>query len=367
MNLENILRKLIKFPTVTSDVKTNRKALFLLKKEIEKTNVFYLKTFEKKNYPSLFAAVKRTKKPKILLVSHLDVVPASPKLFVPEKKKNKLIGRGVFDMKFAIACYLKLIFDLKKELKKYDLGIMITCDEEIGGWNGTKFLIDKGYGGHFVFLPDGGHNWFLEEGAKGVLHLKVEAFGRAAHGSRPWQGKNAINLLLEFLEEFKKLFPSEPCGDKFHYHNTFNVGKIEGGKAINQVCSFATLFLDIRYTPETKREEIFDYLRKIKKKIKKIEVKEILNATPFKNNLKIPEIATFKDLAYKIYGIKMKKIFSHGSSDARFFREKNIPVLSTRPRGGGLHQENEWIDLTDLERYYNVFKLWIKEILKNVS
>lgn len=366
MTLENILRKLIKLPTTTSDYRANKEGILWIKNEIKKFHFPYLKIFKKNNYPSLLATTKKTRKPKLLLAGHLDVVPGSSNLlFIPKKKGKKLIGRGVFDMKFAIACYLKLIFDLKEKLKNYDIGIMITCDEEIGGFNGTKFLIDQGYLADFVFLPDGGENWFLEEGAKGVLHLKIEAFGKNAHGSRPWQGKNAISLLFNFLKKFEKNFPLEPCGEKNHYHNTLNIGKIEGGKATNQVCSQAALFLDIRYIPETKEKEILNQIEKIKKETKKIEVKKIVRALPFKNDLRVSEIITFKKIAFKLYGIKIGKIFSHGSSDARFFREKNIPVLSIRPKGGGHHGKNEWIDLKDLERYYNVFKTWVEEIFKN--
>ncbi len=60
-----------------------------------------------------------------------------------------------------------------------------------------------------------------------------------------------------------------------------------------------------------------------------------------------------------MYGIEIGKTLSFGSSDARFFGEKNIPVIVIAPVGGEIHSDNEWIDLEDLGRFYNVLKQWI--------
>jgi len=125
-------------------------------------------------------------------------------------------------MKFAIACYLKLLQNLREDISKYNLGVMITSDEEIGGHNGVKALLDKGYRSKVCFLPDGGREWQFERGAKGAWHLLVESYGKSSHGSRPWQAKNALSQLIDFLNILKKEFTSEPCRDKFHYPNTLN-------------------------------------------------------------------------------------------------------------------------------------------------
>jgi len=48
----------------------------------------------------------------LFLVAHIDVVGAKKELFRAKIKGKKLFGRGAFDMKYAIACYMKLLFDL---------------------------------------------------------------------------------------------------------------------------------------------------------------------------------------------------------------------------------------------------------------
>ena len=48
-----------------------------------------------------------------------------------------------------------------------------------------------------------------------------------------------------------------------------------------------------------------------------------------------------------------------GSSDARFITPKGIPVIMTRPDGGGLHGDDEWLSLSSLEEYYQILKQYV--------
>lgn len=361
--MEEILKRLISFQTISHNKIENKKAIFWIKEKFQKFPLC-LKYFEFSKYPSLLALTKNTKSPKLWLAGHIDVVPGSPCLFEAKIKNGKLVGRGAFDMKFALACYLKLVEDLKNELKNYNFGIMITSDEEIGGFFGTKKILEKGYKGKSVFLPDGGENWKFEIKAKGVLHLKVKSFGKTSHGSRPWLGEGANEKLIEFLKELKKIFKKEPCKIKNHWHSTLTIGKIEGGRATNQVSDFAEAFLDIRYTNSKERKKIERKIRPLSKKFKKIEIEEIVSANPYSVDKKNKFLKIFSRIAYQKFKIKTSFSFSHGSSDARFFIEKGIPTILIRPIGGGHHSENEWIDLKDLKRYYEVLKEFVKMVAK---
>jgi len=48
-----------------------------------------------------------------------------------------------------------------------------------------------------------------------------------------------------------------------------------------------------------------------------------------------------------------------GSSDARYFSQKDIPVIMTRPRSGGSHSDNEWLDLESWRVYYEIFTEYV--------
>ncbi|OHA63654.1 MAG: hypothetical protein A2842_02765 [Candidatus Wildermuthbacteria bacterium RIFCSPHIGHO2_01_FULL_48_25] len=361
MKLEQILKTLIRFKTVTSDQKQNALCLRWIQKQCKKYKVF-TKLIYQASFPSLLITTQKTKTPTLWLGAHVDVVPGSPQVFVPKQKESRLYGRGTFDMKFAVACYLKLLEDLSKKLPRYDFGIMLTSDEEIGGEEGVKYLVAKGYRSKVVFIPDGGQNWDIEKGAKGVLELEVVSKGISAHGSRTWLGGNAITSLMGFLDRIQKLFPQEPCGDTIHWHATCNVGVIEGGKAANQIPDFAKAQLSIRIPSESQTKALLKKIRALEKKFPSIKV-AIVHATPsFRNDFKLSFAELFSRIAKNKYGIKTGLDLSHGTSDARFFVQRGIPAVSVRPQGGGHHGENEWIDLKDLERFYSVFKDFVIQV-----
>jgi acetylornithine deacetylase/succinyl-diaminopimelate desuccinylase-like protein len=352
--MKKILENLIKLKTVSEDKKVNRKALEYIEKEASNLPL-HIKKEQSNGFKSLILTTKKTKKPKILLQAHIDVVPGKEDLFTLKEKDGKYYGRGVYDMKFAIYCYLRLLKELNNDLSNLDLGVMITSDEELGGFNGVGYLLEKGYGADFAFLPDGRSNWEIEEGAKGFIHLKVKATGKEAHASRPWEGENAIEKLNLFLREAKKIFPQ-----KGGYYTTFNIGKIKGGLAGNQVPGFAEALVDIRFVPEKSKEEILRKLNKVKSE--RIRLKEVISSPSFRVDVNNHYFNKFSEIAEKRYKIKRRTAFSHGSSDARFFAAKKIPTLVVKPKGGGHHGPNESIDKKDLERYYQVLKEFILEI-----
>ena len=138
-----------------------------------------------------------------------------------------MYGRGTFDMKFAAACYLKLIDELQDELESYDFGVMFTSDEEIA--NGSvEDMLEQGFysGTEVCVLPDAGNDWEIEASCNGVWFMELTGNGHTAHGSRPWEGDNAIDRLIEGLAQIRHLFGvSKEPGE-----SSLNVGQIEGSR-----------------------------------------------------------------------------------------------------------------------------------------
>ncbi|MDD4990046.1 MAG: M20/M25/M40 family metallo-hydrolase [Candidatus Pacebacteria bacterium] len=363
MSLQKNLEQLVKFKTVTGNYQECQAVLDWIKKEI-KGLPLYIKQLNSNKFQSLVITTQKTKKPIMWLMAHLDVVPGKEELFVPQVKNSKMFGRGANDMKFAIACYLELLKELGNDLSKYNFGVMLTTDEEFGGFDGAGFLTKQGFVSQVVFLPDGEGAWQIEKSAKGVLDLLVESKGKSAHGSQPWLGKNAIENLLNFINTLKNIFPKEPCRIKSHYHATMNVGKIEGGEAINKVPGSAKAFIDVRFTPETSMVSVIKSIQMVKKNFNGISVKVIVSGHSSKIDPKNHFVQTFSKIAYDNFKIKTTFAVSHGSSDARFFAVKNIPVILINPEGDGAHSDKEWIDLKDLERFYFVMKKFVQQTTK---
>jgi acetylornithine deacetylase/succinyl-diaminopimelate desuccinylase-like protein len=309
-------------------------------------------------HPALVVTTQDSMRPDIFLVAHMDVVPASKRLFNPEIAGKKLIGRGAYDMKMAIACYLLLFHELRDRLPELNIGLMLTSDEEEGGMHGVKRLLESGYSSQVAFLPDGGFDWNFEEEAKGVLQIKISARGKSSHSSRPGQGENAIEILIGAISDIHRHF--EELRARFgEYHPTVNVGMIHGGRAVNQVPAFVEANIDIRHPHALAGKELYEDITKLLRRDPRLTVEITAEGASFHVDVRKRPFVQFQKIAREMYGIDIGKVRSNGASDARFFGERDIPILVISPHGGNIHSDEEWVDLEDLTRFYHVLKEWV--------
>lgn len=361
--LTELLTHLIRFPTISGDNATNRAALDWVEQQLEGLPL-NVKRLENHGVPALVAttpAAHNPKSPKLWLLGHMDVVGADPGDFKPVVRNGRLHGRGTHDMKFAIACFIALLQELGPDLKHYDLGLMLTADEEIGGTNGARWLVqDAGYRGQSVFVPDSSTPWKMEVSAKGIARYDLVATGQASHASRPWQGVNAIDELMSFVNTLRTFVPAEPCGDSHHRHSTVSLSTITGGMAANQVPGSAKAQIDIRFTPDTSPDDINSWITRSQTAVPTVSAK-LVNID---NPCEIPTNSAgehFKAAALEVAGVEVTDHHAHGSSDARWFAWKGIPTINVGVTGSGYHTSPEWVDLKDLTRYYEVFRRFVKD------
>lgn len=356
------LKKLIRFKTVVGNNKENKKALEWVISEVGRA--YQVEKYESYGYPSLVITSQKTKKPKVVLAAHMDVAKAKKSLFIPKLKGNRLCGRGAYDMKFAIACYLRILEELEKDYSKYDFGVIITTDEECGGRNGTKYLLEKGYGCDVVILPDGSENWKIEKASKGLWAFVVKSYGKSSHPSMPWKGENALEILIDYLCKLKKPFKKEPCGDPLHIHSTIDVNEFNTGRTGDNLPDYAEAMVDIFFTNKKEYEKMITMEKVLRNKYPRIKLNTIILNPSSRININNRYADEFYRIAGELYGVKKESMFTHGTSDAHYFVEKGIHVIETRPRGGDFHGDGEWIDLNDLERFYKVIKEYVERMAK---
>ena len=349
--MKNKLKKLIKFKTVSNDKKENKKALEWIDEQIKGYKT------EFKSYNGHPVLIVGPKNPKVCLQAHVDVVPGDDDSFEPKIRNGKLFGRGVYDMKFAIACYLETL----EEVKDDNLGLLITSDEEIGGFNGVGAVLEDGYDPDFCFLPDGGDDWNYDEKIKGVWHLEVVSKGVTGHASRPWEGDSAIRKLISFLNKLEDEFENEVYESEC-FKSSMNIGRIEGGLATNQIAADAKAKIDIRFTDEEEKSRIEDRIDELVDSYEGLKVNEDIFGASFNCDTESRYCNIFTELARDKKKTVSNQI-AHGSSDARFFAQKEIPTIMIKPKGGGSHSKKEWVDLEDLKDYCQILTQFIKQIL----
>ncbi len=338
--LINLTLKLIGFPTTKENAKARRDIIDFVKKNLSKERVF-LKEYNHNNFPSLVINLKKEKNPDIFLVGHLDVVSAKKSDFQGKIRGGRIYGRGAGDMKAACVVMIDVLKYFSQQKNKPSLGLILTTDEEIGGFNGVKYLLNqRKYKSKLAIIPDGGKNLstivFQE---KGLFHIEVSVKGKAAHAARPFWGDNAIDKLIDIYLKLKNIIPDLKEGQ---WDNSMNLSRISGGEAINQVPDKAQMHLDIRFIDKKNGERIVRRIKKI------TSFKILAQGSAFfqdKNNF---YVKLYQKIAESIMGKKISFIGSEGASDARFFCEKNIPAIITKINCRNIHADNEWVDIKEM-------------------
>ena len=361
--LIKLTEDLIQFKTTKDHPEEVKKCMEYIK-DYFKNDDLIIKEFVNNGKRSLYISYTDTKRSKLLLNGHIDVVPADEEQYSPYIRNNNIYGRGAVDMKAGVASYLLLFKELATEDIKPDMALMIVSDEETGGSDGTRYLIeDKGYSADFAMASEPGHGSIdtltITIAEKGVLWLKIKTKGISCHGSRPWLGENAIDKLIDKVNEIKSFFPETTKDNR--WKTTINIGTIKGGDIPNKVAGSAELTLDIRYTEETSIPEI---LKKIKT-ISEIEVEVLMQASMMINGDDVDFINELKNIAQQLSGKQVGLFKEHGASDLRFTSAKNIPSIVFGPCGNNHHGKEEYVSIQNLELYYQALKEFVKKAIIN--
>ena len=297
------------------------------------------RTVEHGGVPSVVALPRSGHAP-VLLMSHIDVVDGPDDLFEPHEKDGSLYGRGAIDDKYAAALSMILLRERQKRGGKPSLGVLITGDEEVGGKNGAKKALAHVRAGFCIAL-DGGSLKKVVVKEKGILRLRLTASGKTAHGARPWLGENAIETLMADCAEIRTFFQLDAPD---HWHRTMNLGKIEGGKSINQVPDRAEAVFDIRYTEE---DDVDALVAEMRTRVKSdIEVME-------KEPIFIGGDSPYLDLLLSVSEGTVTG-FEHGASDARHLADFGIRSVIWGADGDmSQHTENEHVLIDSVYALYD--------------
>ncbi len=360
MNLQKILEDVVSIPSVTSDTKSCKRVIEYID-TLAKENGLKTKIWENKEVYSILIGQEIKKKYEVLLNGHLDVVPASENQFIPkvtqEDGKTIMWGRGTSDMKGTDISILLAMIEAINEGCNTDMAVLFTTDEETGGFNGMKYVVDDGLTGDIAFIPDGGNNWSVCTDEKGVFQIKLDAKGTSAHGSRVWLGDNALDKLLKVYQSISKQLIDKwgTVTQEDNWKPTLNLGAINGGNAANKVPNEATMLLDIRYPTPVVQEDI----EKIVKEsiVKGVVWKAISTGAPLHTEIDNPYMEKWLNI---VGDVEIEQ--ESGASDGRFLSERGVNVILTKPISSEPHIDKEWANIDDLILFKDRVKQWLKSI-----
>ncbi len=298
--------------------------------------------------PVLVADVgpRRVDVPCIVWHGHLDVVPGRPEQFSPRVEGDRLIGRGAYDMKGGLAAMMCALKDVSEQ-DRVRVRLVVVPDEESEELDerSTDAVVARGLGGDFAIT---GEPTDLHIGvqAKGVLVMRIVVHGRAAHSSTPWLGDNAVLKAIDVFRAIESLPFTREASEMFD-RPSLNLGRIEGGDALNKVPDRCEMAVDVRYLPGQDPGDILAQVRAIPG----IDVKRTFIHPPVTVSRRNPFVRGLREAVARAISGEVVSVGRDGASDAASFIEAGIPAVEFGPAGAGHHGPDEWVSLTSLAHY----------------
>ncbi len=284
---------------------------------------------------------------RLIFHGHLDVVPGHPEQFVPRIEDGRLYGRGAYDMKAALAAMMLAVADLADGLHGVQVELIVVPDEERSepGENCTQMMVHEGLRADFVVC---GEPTDMQVGvqAKGVLMLRVEVPGTAAHGATPWLGDNAVLRAVDLYRRISGLPFATESAPLFE-RPSINLGRIQGGDAVNKVPDLCRMEVDVRYLPGQSPDEV---LRQIRSLDASATLEPLLERPP----ADVPPGNVFVQAllaAASGHEPSATSVGRDGASDAVAFLEVGVPAVEFGPRGAGHHGPEEYVEIESLPLY----------------
>lgn len=283
----------------------------------------------------------------IVLSGHTDVVPVdgqswSSDPFVLTERDGRLHGRGATDMKAFVACCLAAVPIMAAAELRRPIHIALSYDEEVGCFGVPRLIADLLAHEPKPALAIIGEPTQMRIGDRhrGFLGFRTSFTGKPAHSSDPGAGASAIYPACAFVSFLKAL--SDDAGSGID-RTTFNVGRIDGGTAINIVPGACDVVWEFRPAPDA---DVAAIRTTIESFLARATPSDIAQATELLT--RVPPLAPDPDgmgtdLAVSLGALHPSFAMPFGT-EAGFFQEVDIPAVICGPGSiAQAHQPDEWI------------------------
>ncbi len=341
----NLLKELIKIES--SDRTAANKAVAYAAEYLRRNGIAG-QLHDNEGFTSYTAVIGEGEKT-LVLNGHLDVVSGSPSQFEPIETEGRITGRGSADMKGGCTAMIQAMIRLKDADLRCRVMLQLVPDEETGGMHGSAYLADQGYLGNFVICTEP-TNLRISIQSKGIIIMDIDFEGVAAHGSRPWEGENAILKAMENFAVITRL-PILNTGSALYRKSSVNLARISSGDIYNRVPDKCRIGLDIRFVPHLDPEEIVAAIEEAVEGSIRVKVVEAgVNVDPEDPYVKLLK----KSLARVCPDEILEYAAQHGGSDTRFFAARGIPAIEFGPKGNFWHGDGEYVETPSVKQLEDI-------------
>lgn len=323
--------------------------------------------------PNVVATLKGTwprahaRREAILMTPHFDTVPLGKGWKYPPLggiiKNGKIYGRGATDDKGNLASCMEVMQSLvedKIRLKR-DVILAATVDEETGSHYGILPLLDRKILRPKVALILDSDEFDTIIVQKGLIHGRIQIFGKKAHGAYNWRGINAIELAAQVMTRLKKMhlpYKRHPL----LRGPTLNIGVIHGGDKVNMVPDFCEFAFDFRYVPGMNPQLILRNMKEIiQNEVKRFKIIVDAQQDPYAIDSNHPFVRTYVQTVRRLRQRASVK-GSEGATVITFFKKHGIPALATGFGARGMaHTNDEYIRIETLYKGTQILEQFFKD------
>lgn len=317
-----------------------------------------------------FYARAGTRRPVVCFAGHTDVVPAGPRAdwtsdpFIPVVRDGMLFGRGVADMKGALAamaCAAERYLSAHPD-PRGSIAFLVTGDEEQDGAQGTARLVERlaardelpdfcivGEPSSTETLGD-----TIKHGRRGSVTGRLAVHGVQGHVAFPERADNPIHRALSALDALAGLHLDD--GDADFPPTTLQMSNIHAGTgATNVIPGHLEVVFNVRFSPRSTPPSIDAQVRGVLDRGGfRYDLAWQVNALPFLTRAgRLTEV--LQAAAEGVTGRRPVLATTGGTSDARFVAARGVPVAELGLVNRSIHKVDEATpagDIALLSRIY---------------
>jgi acetylornithine deacetylase len=298
----------------------------------------------------------------LMLNAHMDTVGVSGMTapFEPRLEGGRIYGRGAYDMKGSLAACMLVIAEVGRRGLHGDVILTAVSDEEFASV-GTEAVAASLHADAAIVTEPTEMRVVIAH--RGFVHIEVETRGRAAHGSRPDLGIDAIAKMGHVLVGLEELDRRLRASDGHPYLGSASVhaSLIDGGQEYSSYPASCVLQGERRTLPGETVDQVERELAAIVEEAGAqdedfaADVRVLASRSAFEVQETEPVVELVRKHAAAVLGADPDVVGAPFWADSALLADAGIPTVLFGPTGEGAHAEVEWVDVASLERCLEIY------------